>query len=110
MSVTIPFVQSDNNYSLATQIDGVPYVFQTYWNARDSAWYFDMYDGVQNPIALGCKVVLGVHIGRRSSGTFFDTHTLYAVDTSNQGLDASFDDLGGRVQVVCTTYSLPVTS
>lgn len=108
--VVIPFVQSDTNYQLAVSIDGVPYVFDVTWNVRDNdgagAFYFDMYEGDGTTlIAAGVKVVLGVSLGRRSSGAFFQNHTLTAIDTSGADLDANFDDLGRRVQVVCVTFA-----
>jgi hypothetical protein len=111
MPTIIPFIQSDNNYQLAVAIDGTPYVFDVKWNTRDEAFYFDLLesDGL-TVIAAGIKVVLGVKLGRRCSDPFFDTHSLTAVDTSGQSLDAGYDDLGGRVQVVVTSFTQPTTT
>ncbi len=100
MATFIPFVPGMVNYRLVTTIDGVTYIFDTRWNARDAAWYFDLLEEDETPIIYGVKVVLGTYLGRRSTHSFFRGGVLAAWDTSGQDLDAGIDDLGSRVQLV----------
>lgn len=103
MPVSIPFLQSDTNYTLVCPIDDEQILFDVRWNSRDEAFYFDMYESDDTIIALNIKVVVGIPLGRRSGHSFFDEHVMTAVDTSGEGRDPGFDDLGTRVIVVVQT-------
>lgn len=96
----IPFQPSDNNVKLTVPIDDARYVFYHRWNSRDQAWYVDFYEEDFTPILLGIKLTLGAHIGASCLHPFFATHALVLRDTSGQGLDPGFDDLGSRVILI----------
>jgi hypothetical protein len=102
-TVTIPFLVSDTNYELACPIDNEQLTFDTRWNSRDNAFYFDLYESDDTIICLNVKVVCGVPLGRRSQHPWFDTHIITAIDTSRRGRDPGFDDLNSRVLVVVET-------
>lgn len=99
MPLIVPFQPSIPNYQFSTVLDSYTVTFDVLWNARDNAWYFDLYDSDLTPIAFGIKVVLGVNLGRKSTDPFFQQNLLRAFDTSGQGIDAGIDDLGARVIV-----------
>ena len=101
----LPFIQSDNNYRLQVPLSGVPYLIDVHWNDRDSAWYMDLYEADETVILAGIKLVLGDVLGRRSRHDFFTQHVLQVIDTSGTDKDASYDDLGGRIQVMHTPLS-----
>ena len=105
----IPFITSDNNYRLRVPLSGTTYLFDVHWNSRDSdgagAWYFDLREEDETPIALGVKVVLGAKIGYGNTHPFFKSHTLDVLDTSGEGRDAGYDDLGARVALVHHTVA-----
>ncbi len=103
MADLIPFVQSDNNYVLGVPFGDVRYMMTVRWNSRDAAWYMDIRLEDDTPVALGLKLVLGPPLGRRSTDPFFQTNILQVVDTTGTGVDAAFDDLGGRIQVMHLT-------
>jgi hypothetical protein len=103
MAVTIPFLVSDCNYILTCPVDDTHITFDVRWNSRDEAFYFDMYEQDDSVICLNVKVVLGVPLARRSQHEFFQKHIITAIDTTDQGLDAGFDDLNSRVLVVVET-------
>ena len=110
MPVVLPFSPGAPFYRVSTSMDGsdgpsTQYILDVRWNERDKAWYFDLLDGSENIIASGLKVVLGAYIGRTSQHPFFRTGVLVAVDSTGQGQDAGYDDLGNRVQVI--RYTLP---
>lgn len=98
----VPFTPSSNNYRLGVAFADQRVFFDVRWNSRDAAWYFDLLAEDDTVIILGVKVVLGVSLGHRSKHPWFETNTLAALDTSGQNLDAGYDDLGDRVQVIHT--------
>jgi hypothetical protein len=95
--------------SFSTSVDDTEYLFRVYWNPRDEdeehglegAWYFDVseLDGTPGgtPVATGVKVVLGVFLARTTRHPLTRRGVLYALDTTGQGREATFDDLGWRV-------------
>ncbi len=99
MVAVLPFIPSSNNYRLIVPFDSVPTLIDTRWNARDAAWYIDFREEDETLILGGIKIVLGVNLGRRSTHSFFLNNLFLAFDTSGQGLDAGYDDLGARVVV-----------
>lgn len=89
------------HYTLRTTLGGNAYGFEFFWNARDLSWSFILSDStggaiVQRKVTLGSFMLLKFADPRLPAGE------LYAIDTSNQNLDAGLTDLGGRVQLVFT--------
>jgi len=105
MPVFIPFQPSENNYRIIVPLQNVPYIFDVRWNTRDSAWYFDLRHEDETPILCNCKLLLGVRPGHASTDPFFAARVFQVFDTSNQHQDATFDDLGVRVQLLVTDIS-----
>lgn len=102
MAQNIPVTPSDPWYELTVPLDdadgsSTPYTFEFRWNTIDKAWYFNLYEQDRTPIVHGVKVVLGMYLGRRSRHVFFKKGVLVAIDTSNKGREAGFDDFGTRV-------------
>lgn len=96
----LPFIPSVAAYEFSVEIDGVSYTFDVRWNSRAAAWYFDVLEGDGTPIARGLKIVLGCYIGGgRFTHDLFRLGVFVAIDTSQEGRDATFDDLGTRVEV-----------
>lgn len=99
MIVEIPFQPSIGLYRFGTPIDDSSYVFDVRWNSRDAAWYFDVREADLTPIVYGVKIVLGTYLGRRKNHRLFRRGVMVATDTTGQGREATFDDLGARVVV-----------
>lgn len=95
----LPFESGPAFQRFATSIAGTTYVINLRWSGRDAAWYFDLADVNESPIVSGIKIVQGALLGRRCADPRFPPGILWAVDLSNQKLDATFDDLGTRVVV-----------
>lgn len=100
MALLLPFVPSIPFYRFSTTLDNVEYVFDVRWNNRDAAWYFDVSETDNTPIAQGIKVVLGTYLGRWVNHTLFRDGVIVAVDLSDAGREATLDDLGTRVQIM----------
>lgn len=101
----IPLDPSETNYRIRVPLDNETFLFDIRWNSRDAAFYIDIRQQDEVPIALGLKLVLGVNIGRTSNHPFFQKHMLKMVDSSGAGLDATFDDVGRRVFLMHTSFS-----
>jgi hypothetical protein len=99
-SISLPFLVSETNYRLACPVEDIQLYFDVRWNSRDLAWYLDIYESDDTPVAINVKVVLGTQLGNLSKHEFFSTHKMLAIDTSGEGRDAGFDDLGSRILVV----------
>lgn len=93
--VILPLQPSIDNYSFTTTLENTVFEVDVHWNTRTLAWYMDWYqaDGV-TVVALNLKVVLGTYIGKHIAAVPFSTGIIVAQDTSGNGLDAGFDDIG----------------
>lgn len=101
MSVEIPFQPSIAHYTMSVTFDDLLVPMRVRWNSRAAAWYVNLYEpDAVTPIIFGMKIVLGVNLGRRSTHPFFQSNLIRAVDTTRQGREATFDDIGTRVKVV----------
>lgn len=96
----IPIQQGEPNYRIGIAIQGVAYLMDVRWNVRDAAWYLDLYDQNEKPIRTGLKCMLGTYLGRTCNQSPFTDGVFRVCDTSGVGRDATFDDFGGRVQLV----------
>lgn len=103
MAYAIPFEANEPRYQFRTVLSGSTYTFDVHWNERDGAWYFDLLTEDEVMIIAGVKIVLGMAIGRRSADPAYPIGLFRVVDTSGQNLDATFYDLGTRVQVLWLT-------
>lgn len=99
MPQIIPLEPSVAYYQFGTTLDQTPCIFDVHWNSVDEAWYFDILDTEEVPIIHGVKIVLGVHLGRRSTHAIFQQGVLVASDLSGKGIDATYDDIGQRVEL-----------
>lgn len=94
----IPLSPSIGHYQFSTQIMGEDYTFEVRWNARDAAWYFDLFDAAGRVIRRGFKIALGAYIGRLvRHPLFLRDGMFFAYDASQQHREATFDDIGSRV-------------
>lgn len=99
--VQLPIVQESAWFSFATELDGAGFTFTWRWNDRAAAWFFDLADSDGGVIATGVKLVVNLpllvpfHANARCPAG-----ELIAIDTTGQGLDAEFEDLGRRVVVL----------
>ena len=105
MPQTLPFVPSIAHYDFSTVLDGTPFKFEVRWNGRDGAWYMDLLDEEGVGIVAGVKIVLGALLGGRIVDQRFPRGVFQADDTSGEGREAAFDDLGTRVRVLFYPFS-----
>jgi hypothetical protein len=96
-------------YDELVPIEGVEYLFEFYWNARDTLLYLSLYDQDQNPIASGIPLVVNWNLLRRFRGLpNVPPGLLMAVDSSGNNLDAAaVTDYGNRIQLIYATSDDP---
>ena len=104
-TVVLPFTPSDASYRFNTTLADTAVVFDVHWNADDAAWYIDIREFDDTPIACGLKLALGAFIGRFTSHVIFHLGTIFAIDTARGHREARFDDLGTRVVVLWVPYT-----
>jgi hypothetical protein len=97
-TVTIP-TRTDETafYSMRVPLNGVEFLLAFKWNTREGAWYFTISDAAGVPIRSGVKVTLGPGLLRSCVDVRRPRGEFIAVDTTGQGQEAGFTDLGDRV-------------
>jgi len=104
MALILPFEGGIPFYDFSTTIAGREYIFDVRWNGRDEAWYFDVKEIDNTPIASGVKVVLGTLLARYTNHPLFRNGVMVVIDLNDNGegeaRDATLDDLGSRVVVM----------
>ncbi len=105
-AILIPIQQGVPNQRVQFSIGNIAYIFDFRWNAGDplrpagsSGWYLDVYDVNEKAIATGLRCVIGTYIGRACQAAPFADGALIVFDTTRKGIDAGFDDFGGRVKM-----------
>jgi len=97
--VILPFKPSIPHYRVTTTLDDVQYILDVKWSTREACWYFDLLDDNEDMIRSGIKVVLGALLGRRSADARFPPGAFQARDLTDEGREATLDDMGDRVIV-----------
>jgi hypothetical protein len=96
MIIKLP-LSSDPAQSFITQLGSTKYQFDVRWNDRAAVWCADIVDAATQqailqglPLVLGCELLqpYNLAMGR-----------LLVVDETGTAKDASYDDLGTRVNV-----------
>ena len=52
-------LRSSDSYRFTTILDQVTYQLRMNWIAKEDAWYMDIYDGANDPLILGHKLLYG---------------------------------------------------
>jgi hypothetical protein len=89
------------DYRLGATVDGADYIFELHWCRREDRWYLSVSEVGGAPVFSGCKIALGVLIGRRSPHPLIRRGGFVAIDLASpgpgRGVEAGFADLGRRV-------------
>jgi uncharacterized protein DUF6983 len=98
-TVALPFVPSVANYRVATTLSDRVYLFDVRWNTREGVWYFNILSEDETMLSAGNKIVLGACLAGRSVNHDLPPGIFLAQDLAGLGQDATFDDIGTRVQI-----------
>lgn len=99
----LPLIPSTFAYRFGSKLDDTQYIFDVRWNGRALTWFLDVFQDDETPIARGLALVLGAAIGSRITDPAWPNGRMFVSDLSNAGRDATFDDLGTRVQLYYMT-------
>lgn len=99
MPTILPIRSALSSYSFRCLLADVEYSFLFRWNRIESAWFFNILDSANLPIAYGLKLVCGAYIGRAYTHVLFRSGIFVARPTGKDRRDARFDDAGTRVQL-----------
>lgn len=100
MTRLIPTDTELASYRMTVTLDGSDYVLDFEWSQREACWYVSLLDQNEAPIAMGIKIVVEWDLLRLCVNDARPLGKLVAHDTSGQGLDAGFDELGTRVELL----------
>ena len=102
MPVVLNILPSVTPQRFATVLEDRTFIFDLRWNARAAAWFLDVRTEDDVAVRTSIKVVLGM-LGWRTTSTEFPPGVLRAYDTTDDGREATLDDLGTRVVVAYYT-------
>lgn len=97
MPQTITTSQVLPYYSQRVTLEGSTYNIILKWNERDSVWYMSLLTDENVPLMSGVKVVSDFPLNRREASSDGPPGLFVAYDTSEEGIDAGFEELGERV-------------
>lgn len=90
-------------FDLQVTLEGTTYTLEFAWNVRLGAWFMSILDETGTiPILMGIRVVANLLLGSNAPLTT-PPGAFMAYDTSGQGLDPGFVDLGDRVKLIYFT-------
>lgn len=96
-------------FNQLTQLEGVEYLLQFAWSAREEAWYLTIADQDGNPLAQSLKLVLNVRLLRRFTSAALPPGVLFLADFTGTGLDMTQPtDLGVGYQLAYVTSDDPL--
>jgi hypothetical protein len=99
-TIVLPTSTDETHYTFEISLEGVPFLFEFYWNARDASWVMSISDVAGTPLLMGRKVTLGTLLLTRFRNPALPLGELQAVDTSGANVEAQVNDLGTRVQLL----------
>lgn len=100
MAIILPTRTDSPLYTFGVELDGVTYLLTFRWNDREAAWFFDLADSDGDPLMSGRKVTIGTALLARFRTPGLPPGELEAIDTTGAQVEAGFDELGARVQLV----------
>jgi hypothetical protein len=101
-TLVLPTRQDVPFYDFSIPLDGVTFRLEFHWNDRDSAWYFAIFDAVDEPLLSGRKVVLGIPLINRFRDPRLPAGDITAIDTTGMNTEPGLTDLGTRVHLLYT--------
>jgi len=90
-------------FDVQAELDGVTYTLECRWNVRLGAWFLRVLDDQGVAVLLGDQRLVADYPLALAITSRSPSGLLAALDTSGQGLDPGFTDLGGRVKLVYVT-------
>lgn len=93
----IALPQRKSNFEIVATLEGEQYRFRFLWNARDSHWYFTIYDSAGTQLQGTTKFVVNYPLTSLNTLEDIFPGMLRAIDTSGNWEDATLREIGNRV-------------
>jgi hypothetical protein len=91
-------ISPTGGFTIQADLDGVTFTLDIIWNSRDGYWYLSIETPNGTPILAGQKAVVSYPIGwHQYYNPAMPTGNLQWIDTTGQGLDPGYADIGARV-------------
>ncbi len=87
-------------YTFEIELDQVTFNFSFEWNDRDLGWYMSIADVDGTPLLDGRRIINDYPLADLYRDPRLPAGSLMAMDTSGNGIEAGFRDLGDRVQLI----------
>lgn len=100
---TIPLRNDMPVAEFQVELDGQTFTIEQRWNFRSEQWTFSLADALGVPIFEGVGGVVDFPLGRRVQDERMPPGFLMLKDTAGQHREATFQDLGLRVQLIYMT-------
>lgn len=91
---------SEPSIRLSTTLDGITFFIDLKWNARDSHWFFSLYDYAEVAIVEGLRVVIGWPLLLRVSDQRRPSGELYFISADGDNSADPGEELGDRLQMI----------
>ena len=103
----LPIITTDDSQFPIYDFDleGSRYRFRFKYSQFEDRYYFSLYDGDDDLIVAGIKIVLNVSLLRKETDIRVPPGYLMAIDTEGSNTDAGLGELGSRVQLLYTESS-----
>jgi hypothetical protein len=91
---------TNGNVSFQVELDGVIYTLLFQYNRRADVWFFDLLQQDGTPIRRSIKVTTSFFWLRQVKRLLRPAGDLFALDTTQQALRTTFDELNERIALV----------
>ena len=92
----IPTLPSVPFYTQRTSLDGQLYLLEFKWNELNESWYLSLYTDLGEPLQYNMRLSADFPINYLTTDPRAPQGWIIAYDTTKQGVDPAFDDLGTR--------------
>ena len=96
----IPHVGDTSAYRQVITLEDSVYIFRTYYNTRDKAWYLDLLEQDETPIIYGLKLVINWGLLARYQDDRLPPGELITVDLAGDSNEVDRDNFGDTVRLV----------
>jgi hypothetical protein len=103
MAEQVSLVPSVAQYELRTDLEGAEYTLKMRYADRLGVWLMDLEDENGEPIITGAWCLLNVRLLKGNTVATRPPGDLVFVSTSQDGREATFDNMGTRVELIYLT-------
>ncbi len=99
-----PFDRSEDNEDSSSEYDieleDTTYIIGLYYLERTDSWYFNIFDSARSALLTGVRLSIDYPIFKHKVREGLPPGQIMLLDTSGNGQECSFEDLGNRCILV----------